>query len=109
MFQLLNLNTGAVYEVDEPRFVKRNENGVWVRCDSAEAECIAVNGKRFSISGKKLIDDAPQVVSISKINASQKLAQVNLDNLKNTKDIDEVKAAIQDITDAVLDIYLNGV
>ncbi|MBQ7703918.1 MAG: hypothetical protein IJT73_00595 [Selenomonadaceae bacterium] len=109
MFKLLNLNTGAVTEVDEPRFVKKKSNGVWIRCDESDAECIAIDGERFSISGKTVIDDAPQIVSISKINQSQKLAQVDLAAIANAKNIDEVKAAINDITDAVLDIYLNGV
>lgn len=109
MVQLLNLNTGAVFEVEEPRYVKRNSSGVWLQCDEKDAECIALDGERFSISGKTLIEDAPQVISISKINQSQKLAQINLDTIKNSQNIDEVKAAINDITDAVLDIYLNGV
>lgn len=100
MFQLLNLMTGAVYETEQPRFV-RKIGGVWLQCNSIDAECIAINGERFSISGRALVDDAPQVLAVSKINPLQKISALNSDN-------DDIKSAILDIQDAVLDIYLNG-
>lgn len=97
MFQLLNLMTGAVYETEQPRFV-RKINGVWLQCNSIDAECIAINGERFSIAGRAVIEDAPQVLAVSKISALKKISALNSDN-------DDIKAAILDITDAVLDIY----
>lgn len=109
MFQVLNLNTGETFNLENPRYVKKDECGIWVRCTEIDAECIAVNGNRFSIANKNLVEDAPQVVSITPIDAGQKISKISFDNLQNAQNIDEVKAAIDDITAAVLDIYLNGV
>lgn len=108
MFQILNLTTGEVTTVDKPRYVKKNDNGVWTQCEESDAQCISIHGSRFSISNKKKVRDAPQVVAVSQIDGAQKLAQINIDSIQNAHNIDEVKAAVQDITNAVLDIYLNG-
>lgn len=109
MYQLLNLETGEYTNIENPRYVKQDERGIWIRCNEDEAECIAVDGNRFSIAGKKTVEDAPQIVNISRVDAGAQLNKILSDSLQNASDIDEVKAAIDDITNAVLDIYLNGV
>lgn len=104
MFKYTNTETGETMTIENPRYVKKDERGIWIRCEEADAECIAINGERFSIGGKNPVDDAPQVIAISKIDLGE-----HLKTFANAQDIDEVKAAIEDIADAVLDIYLNDV
>ena len=106
MFQILNLSTGETLYFDEPRYVKLDERGFWSRCDESDAQCISFCGNRFSIANREVVDDAPQIVAIKKVDAAQKISQINLDGLKNAQNIEEVKAAVEDIIDAVLDIYL---
>ena len=108
MYQILNLTTGEIATVDKPRYVKRNVDGVWIQCEEHDAECIAIYGERFSLANKEIVFDAPQVVAVREFDAAQKISQIDFNSVKNAQNIDEVKAAVQDITDAVLDIYLNG-
>lgn len=108
MYQLLNLTTGEVTIVDKPRYVKKNDNGIWIRCEESEAQCISIFGERFSIANKKKVRDAPQVVAVSQIDGAQKLAQISVESIQNAQNLDEVKAAVQDLLWAVADIYDNG-
>lgn len=108
MYKVFILESGESFYVDAPRYVKL-DGDIWRRCSEVDAECLAVNGQRFSIAGKNLVKDAPQVVIISPVDAGQQLNQIFSDNLATAQNVDEIKSAIEDITDAVLDIYLNGV
>lgn len=109
MYQLLNLNSGEVICVEKPRYVRLDERGIWMQCDEQDAQCISVCGNRFSIANKPVVKDAPEVLAVMEIDAAIKISEVNTNTIKNTKDIDDVKAAVVDVMDAVLDIYLNGV
>lgn len=109
MYQLLNLKSGEVICVEKPRYVRLDERGIWIQCDEQDAQCISVYGNRFSIANKPVVKDAPEVVAVMEIDTAIKISEVNQTTLNNAKDIDEVKAAIVDVMDAVLDIYLNGV
>lgn len=108
MYQILNLDTGEILEIENPRYVCCDERNVWVRCDENDAQCISLDGKRFSLANKEPVEDAPQTVAVKKVDAAKKIAQINLDGLKNAENIDEVKAAVQDLLWAVADIYDNG-
>lgn len=105
MFKYTNTMTGETLTVENPRYVKKDERGIWIRCEEADAECVAVNGQRFSLAGKNPVDDAPEIIAISKIDIGETFNEL----LNQAQDFDEIKAALADITDAVLDIYLNGV
>ena len=107
MFQIFNTENGDTFYTDSPRYVKQDSRGIWQQCNANDAQCVAVDGKRFSILGKQTVDDAPTAF-VSKVDAGEKLAQINFKGLENAQNIDEVKTAILDIQDAVLDIYLNG-
>lgn len=109
MYQIINQETGEVFFItDSPRYVKLTDE-IWTRCDEDEAECVAVCGERYSIAGRPLVPDALTVAVVNKVDAGQKLNNISLDTLKNAKDVKEIQAAILDIYDAVLDIYMNGV
>ena len=109
MYQLLNLKSGEVMCTEKPRYVKLDERGIWMQCAEEDAQCISVYGNRFSIANKPVVKDAPEVLAVMEIDAAIKISEVNQITLDNAKNLDEVKAAIVDVMDAVLDIYLNGV
>lgn len=71
MYRII-LNDEILLQTDSPRWVKLNpSSGAWIQCNFHEAECIAVDGKRYSIDGRPLVDDAPDVVSVKYIDAAQ--------------------------------------
>ena len=108
MYQLLNLKSGEVICVEKPRYVRLDERGVWIQCDEQDAQCISVYGNRFSIANKPVVKDAPQVLAVMEIDAAIKISEVNINTIQNAKNLDEVKAAVQDLLWAVADIYENG-
>lgn len=108
MYQLLNLKSGEVICVEKPRYVRLDERGVWIQCDEQDAQCISVYGNRFSIANKPVVKDAPEVVAVMEIDTAIKISEVNINTIQNAKNLDEVKAAVQDLLWAVADIYENG-
>lgn len=108
MYQLLNLKSGEVICVEKPRYVRLDERGVWIQCDEQDAQCISVYGNRFSIANKPVVKDAPEVLAVMEIDTAIKISEVNINTIQNAKNLDEVKAAVQDLLWAVADIYENG-
>ena len=47
---------------DKPRYLKKNESGVYVEAEEPQAEGISVNGDLYNIGGGSAIPDAPQAV-----------------------------------------------
>lgn len=111
MYEIFDTTTREVLSLtDEPRYVYRSpRNGVWIRCDEEKAECVAVNGTRYSLKDKTPISDAPTTVSIRKADAAAKLRTVALESIAHAQTLDEVKAAYTDLAEAVIDLYLNPV
>lgn len=108
MYQLLNLKSGEVICVEKPRYVRLDERGVWIQCEEQDAQCISVYGNRFSIANKPVVKDAPEIVAVMEIDTAIKISEVNINTIQNAKNLDEVKAAVQDLLWAVADIYENG-
>lgn len=68
----ITLNDEIFLQTDSPRWVKLNtSSGAWIQCNFADAECIAVDGRRYSIEGRPLVDDAPDVVSVKYVDAAK--------------------------------------
>lgn len=108
MFEIINETGEVIAELDEPRYVYRSpKNGVWIRCNEPEAECVAINGTRYSIRGKPPIDDAP-TVSIKKADAAARIRALTQKNTESLQNIEELKAAYTDLAEAILDLYLNN-
>ena len=105
MFKLRNMDTGEVFFVDAPRYVKLDERGVWVRCDEGDAQCIAVGGVRFSIFDKEPVDDAPQRLIVSAADIPAQLSSINRAGIKNAENFDEIQSAFLNLCDTVLDWY----
>ena len=109
MFQLINTNTGEKFNIENPRYVKRNENGIWVRCREEDAECISINGTRYSLYEKEPVEDAPNVLIVMEVDGGEPVQTALRENLQNAQTLEEVKAAVIDIYDALFDIYENGI
>jgi len=70
MYRIL-LGDEILMQTDEPRFVrKKPSSGAYIQCSYPLAECIAIDGKRYSIEGKELVEDAPDVVTVKQIDAA---------------------------------------
>lgn len=110
MFEIYNTTTGEVMAIaEEPRYVYRSpKNGVWIRCEEPQAECVAVNGARYSIHGRAEVEDAAGTVAIRKVDGAKRIAELAKGQIAHAETLDEVKAAYTDLAEAILDIYLNG-
>lgn len=90
MYRII-LNDEILLQTDSPRFVKLNpSSGAWIQCDFSQAECIAIDGKRFSIVGRPFVNDAPDVVTVKQIDNA-------LNALANEKDINLLFFALGNI------------
>ena len=49
---------------DKPRYVKKNDNGVYVEADAAEAIGVSVRGDLYNINGGNAIPDVSEAVVI---------------------------------------------
>lgn len=73
----ITLNDEIFLQTDSPRWVKLNpSSGAWIQCDFADAQCIAIDCKRYSIEGRPLVDDAPDVVSVKYVDAAKNALDV---------------------------------
>lgn len=107
MFEVYETKTGEVIALaEEPRYVYRNpKNGVWIRCEEPKAECIAVSGVRYSISGRAEVEDAAGTVAVRKVDGAKRIAELAKGQVAHAETLDEVKAAYTDMAEAVLDLY----
>lgn len=107
MYEIFDTTTRKVVALaDEPHYVYRSpRNGVWIRCDEEDAECIAVEGTRYSIRGKEPVPDAPNTVAVRKADAAKRLRDATLEVLEHSKTIEDFKAMFADFADAIIDLY----
>lgn len=54
MYKVLNKGK-FVTMIDEPRFVRKNDNDVWVQCEEKEAECISIHGDLYDLAETSII------------------------------------------------------
>lgn len=107
MYEIYDTTTRKVIALaDEPRYVHRSpRNGVWLLCDEKDAECVAVDGTRYSIRGKSPVEDTTSTVAIRKTDAGEKLRATMLSALEHAETIEDFKAMFADITEAFIDLY----
>ena len=108
MFEVYETKTGEVIALaEEPRYVYRNpKNGVWIRCEEPTAECIAVSGVRYSISGRAEVEDAAGTVAVRKVDGAKRIAELAKEQIAHAETLDEVKAAYTDLADAMVDLIM---
>lgn len=105
MYRVFNMNTGKYFDVEKPRYVKKTPLEIWVQCNEDEAQCISINGERYSILNREPVEDAPQTVIVKPIDAGEQLNNLLRENLQQAETLEEVKAAIIDCYDCILDLY----
>jgi hypothetical protein len=104
MYKLINVTTGETRNVEIPRYVRMAKNGVWIFCTEDDAQCLVISGKRFSISGKEPVADAPEVVIVKQVDAGEEIQELFADRLKQAETLEEVKSCIVDIYDVLLNL-----
>ena len=55
MYKILHKGKFAAM-VDEPRYVKKNDNDVWVECDEENAEGVSVHGELYPLSESSVVE-----------------------------------------------------
>ena len=107
MYKIINAETGElILQTDDPRFVKLNsESGAWIRCTPAFAQCIAVNGVRYSLIGREPVDDAPIVAFVQKVDAGA--LQLNADSKIDSQnaDIDTLAWALNKMAEEIVNKF----
>lgn len=110
----------AIALCDAPRYVRRNDNNIYVEADKSEADAIAVCGTLYNLPGGGAIEGAPEAVAVrqeageyilgnrAKINA----AGASITGLEDAAcDLDALtEGRVSALEDAVceLDAALNG-
>ena len=76
----ITLNDEIFLQTDSPRWVKLNpSSGAWIQCNFSDAQCIAIDCKRYSIEGRPIVEDAPDVVSVKYVDAAKNALDVEND------------------------------
>lgn len=97
MYRITDINGNIIAQLSDIRYVKRKtqsfhdtEYSYWVRCNAADAQCVAINGIRYSLAGRDIVEDAPTVVFIYEVDAAEEL-------LNTYNDLTDAQLAIADL------------
>ena len=92
MYQIV-MTTGAIIaEVEDIRYVKwRDDLKCWVRTRNVDdAQCVAVDGIRYSLLGKETVEDAPVIVYVREVDVATA-------HFQTQKKLDVTERDLQDI------------
>lgn len=106
MYKISTVEGDLISQTDDPRFVKLNPNsGAWIRCTPELAQCIAVNGVRYSLAGREPVEDAPIVAFVQKVDAGA--LQLNTDNKVDSQnaDIDTLAWALNKMAEEIVNKF----
>ena len=99
MYRISDENGNVIAQVDTPRYVRlKKESGAWIQCPANLAECVAIDGVRYSLAGRDIVADAPVVVYINEVDAAMELYFA----AKGVKDLDENLTQTQE---ALTEVY----
>lgn len=106
MYEIFDTTTRKVIALaDEPVYVYRSpRNGVWIRCEEKDAECVAVEGTRYSIRGRTQVEDAPTTVAVRKADAAARIRKLTAEALEHAETIEDFKAYYTDLAEAIIDL-----
>ena len=109
MYRFKDSDGNIITQVSEPRFVKmKKSTGAWIQCNEYNAQCIAIDGVRYSIAGKEIVEDAPQVVTIEQFDDALESLQHSKTLDTNSRDIELLAYAVnkmaEEVVNAVIEI-----
>lgn len=109
MYRIKDSDGKIITQTTDPIFVRKKEStGAWVRCNQFNAECIAIDCQRYSLDGKEIVEDAPQVVTIEKIDEAAESLQHSKTLDTNSRDIELLAYAVnkmaEEVVNAVIEI-----
>ena len=101
MYRISDENGNVIAQVDTPRYVRwkkspiDEESGAWIQCPANLAECVAIDGVRYSLAGRDIVADAPVVVYINEVDAAMELYFAAKNATVNAADIDLLGYALE--------------
>lgn len=94
MYKVFDKDGELIAQMEEVHYLKRKtqtldevEYKYWVRCKEQEAECIWIDGVKYSIMGKPAVEGAPVEVYVKEVEVAAEL-------LKNSNDITILSQAL---------------
>lgn len=99
MYKIKDADGNILTQTDNPRFVKKKPStGVWIQSNAEDAQCLAIDGIRYSIAGRELVEDAPIVVTIEQIENA-------LESFNQHTDIENLSFAVNKIAEEVIEMF----
>lgn len=104
MYQIITTSGETIGFVEDIRYVKwRDDFNCWVRTrDVEEAQCVAVDGIRYSLLGKDLVEDAPTVVYIREIDAASAHFQTAKKVDVTARDLSDIAWGMQKMAEEIV-------
>lgn len=97
MYSIINRSTGELIALtDSPRYVKENDNEVFVRCSRDDADALVINGSIYNLLGKSNIKGADEVVITYKETGEYVF--------NNKRNIEQNKVAVEEIENATCEL-----
>ena len=109
MYRILDENGNFITQIDSPRYVRVNEkSGAWIQCTEDLAECIAIDGVRYSLVGKDKVEDAPVTVYVYPLDDAMELYHATKNSTLNAADIELLGYAIEKMAVEIVERLENG-
>ncbi len=106
MYQIV-MTTGAIIaEVEDVRYVKwRDDFKCWVRTRNMDdAQCVAVDGTRYSLLGKEPVEDAPVIVYVREVDAATAHFQTQKQLNITERDLQDIAWGMQKMAAEIVDM-----
>lgn len=106
MYQIV-MTTGAIIaEVEDIRYVKwRDDLKCWVRTRNVDdAQCVAVDGIRYSLLGKEPVEDAPVIVYVREVDVATAHFQTQKKMDVTERDLQDIAWGMQKMAAEIVDM-----
>lgn len=109
MYRIKDSDGKIITQTADPIFVRKKEStDTWIRCNQYDAQCIAIDCQRYSIAGKEIVEDAPQVVTVEQFDDALESLQHSKTLDTNSRDIELLAYAVnkmaEEVVNAVIEI-----
>lgn len=113
MYKITMRDTGALLDItNKPRFVAKNEKGLWTKCPQERAEAVAVHSVPYALSddvpvawpitdenGDEIGEEAAPIVAICPVSDGALTMDVLRTTNDHAGDIADLNAAVMEISD----------